>query len=247
MRCVLAKASIVIPTYNERKNIPILLKKLDNCLNHIDKEVIVVDDDSPDKTWEVASELSSQYPWLKVFRRTQDKGLSAAVLAGFFLAEGDYLAVMDADLQHDEQCLPKLLQALDSGADIAIGSRKADGGGIENWSLIRKFISWVATLMARIVLQHPVTDPMSGFFAIKRHVYLETKNEINPKGFKILLEFLARSKKPKIQEVGYTFRGRIHGESKLSGQVVFDYLAALCRLGLAKLQKKICNPKGIAD
>ena len=116
--------SVIIPTYNEGKNIPILLERLNLSLKDIDKEVIVVDDNSPDKTWEIARNLESQYPWLRVIRRLHDKGLSSAVLAGFDIAEGDYLAVMDADLQHDEQVLPKMLEELINGADIVVGSRK---------------------------------------------------------------------------------------------------------------------------
>ncbi len=226
--------SIIIPTYNESQNIPILLERLNICLQNVSKEVIVVDDNSPDKTWEVARNLSSLYPWLRVIRRIEDRGLSSAVMAGFSVAEGDYLAVIDADLQHDEQVLPQFISSFINGADIVVGSRKVEGGGVEDWSPIRKFISWVATIMAKIALRHSVSDPMSGFFAISRKVYQNYKEEINPKGFKILLEFLARANNAKTIEVGYTFRGRIHGESKLSHKVILEYLKALYELSLGK-------------
>ncbi len=224
--------SIIIPTYNECKNIPVLIERIHNCLDFVNKEVIVVDDNSPDKTWEIARNLSKTYPWLRVIRRIHDRGLSSAVLAGFAIAEGDCLAVMDADLQHDEQILPQLLEEYNRGADIIVGSRKVEGGGIEDWSVIRQFMSWVATLMAKIALRHPISDPMSGFFAIRKEIYCAYKDEINPRGFKILLEFLARAKGSKIIEVGYTFKSRIHGESKLSHKVIFEYLKALYELSL---------------
>ncbi|MES2615035.1 MAG: glycosyltransferase [Bdellovibrionota bacterium] len=224
--------SIIIPTYNESQNIPVLMDRISQRLAAVDKEVIIVDDNSPDKTWEIARNLSSTYPWIRVIRRLHDRGLSSAVLAGFAVAEGDYLAVMDADLQHDEQILPQFIEQFLLGADIVVGSRKVEGGGVQDWSVIRKFISWVATVMAKIALRHPVTDPMSGFFALRKEVYSAHKNEINPKGFKILLEFLARAKNSNIQEVGYTFKGRVYGESKLSHKVIFDYLKALYELSI---------------
>ncbi|KAB8031988.1 glycosyltransferase [Fluviispira multicolorata] len=230
----MTKLSLIIPTYNESKNIPILLDKLNLCLSDIDKEVIVVDDNSPDKTWEIARELSSQYPWLKVIRRMTDRGLSSAVIAGFEQAEGKILAVMDSDLQHDEEAIVHFLIAFENGANIVVGSRKVDGGSVENWSPIRKFVSWVATLMAKMALPCNVTDPMSGFFAMNRNVYLENKSKINPRGFKILLEFLARAENVHVKEVGYTFKGRIHGESKLSSRVIYDYIHALYELSLGQ-------------
>ncbi|BBH52552.1 glycosyltransferase [Fluviispira sanaruensis] len=230
----MTQISLIIPTYNESKNIPILLDKLDLCLSGINKEVIVVDDNSPDKTWEIARNLSSQYPWLKVIRRMTDRGLSSAVLTGFEQAEGKILAVMDSDLQHDEEALVLFLSAFDKGANIVVGSRKINGGSVENWSPIRKFVSWVATVMARIALPCKVTDPMSGFFALDRSIYLDNKNKINPRGFKILLEFLARAENAQVQEVGYTFKGRIHGESKLSSRVIYDYIFALYELSLGQ-------------
>ena len=224
--------SIIIPTFNEAENIPVLAERLNKCLAHINKEVIVVDDNSPDKTWEIARLLSSTYPWLRVIRRIHERGLSSAVLTGFAVAEGDCLAVIDADLQHDEQILPQILKSYELGADIVVASRKVEGGGTQNWSITRKFISWGATIMAKIALRHPVTDPMSGFFAIRKEIYHAHKDEINPKGFKILLEFLARAKDANIKEIGYTFKNRIHGESKLSHKIIFEYINALYELSL---------------
>ncbi|RDB35673.1 MAG: glycosyltransferase family 2 protein [Spirobacillus cienkowskii] len=226
--------SLVIPTYNESINIPILLERISIHLADIPKEVIIVDDNSPDKTWEVAHSLEHKYSWLRVIRRMTEKGLSSAVMAGFEIAEGDLLAVMDSDLQHDEKALIDFYRAFQNGADLVVGSRKAQGGQVEDWSQTRKFISWTATLMSKIALRHSVSDPMSGFFALKRSVYENYKEQINPRGFKILLEFLARSKNIKIAEVGYTFKGRIHGESKLSHKVILDYIFALYELSIGK-------------
>jgi dolichol-phosphate mannosyltransferase len=135
---------------------------------------------------------------------------------------------MDADLQHDESILPELVRVLDVGrAGISIGSRKAQGGKVEDWGAWRRFVSWVATKMSHFALRHQVKDPMSGFFLITRKVYQAQKSRINPRGFKILLEFLARAKNVSVVEVGYTFRGRMYGESKLSSRVIVDYLKAL--------------------
>lgn len=226
--------SLVIPTFNESKNIPILMQRISTALADVQKEVIIVDDNSPDKTWEVARELSGQFPWIRVIRRMSDRGLSSAVLAGFEIAEGDILAVMDSDLQHDEKALLQFLDAFTEGAEIVVGSRKVKGGGIEDWNKSRMFISWVATMLAKIALPKSISDPMSGFFAIKRSVYDLHKHAINPKGFKILLEFLARAKNTKITEVGYTFKSRIHGESKLSSKVIFQYIHALYELSIGQ-------------
>ena len=224
--------SIIIPTYNESQNIPVLIDRLDQSLANIEKEVIIVDYNSPDKTWEIARRLSAIYPWLRVIRRLHDRGLSSAVLAGFAIAEGDFLVIMDADLQHDEQIISKFLNEFAQGADIVVGSRKVEGGSIEQWTTARKIISWVATCMAKIALRHSINDPMSGFFAIRKDVYSSYKDKINPQGFKILLEFLARAKNSRVKEVGYSFRNRLHGKSKLSHKVILEYLKALYELSI---------------
>lgn len=228
------KLSLIIPTYNERENLPVLLENLSIILSKFDKEVIVVDDNSTDKTWELAKDLKNKYPWLRVIRRMHERGLSSAVLTGFSVAEGEYFIVMDADLQHDENALLSFMDAFEKGAKIVVGSRKIDGGRVENWSNFRKMLSYIATIAAKIALRHPVSDPMSGFFGIHQSIYQAYKDNINPRGFKILLEFLARSKGACIKEVGYTFRGRIYGESKLTKRVILDYIKALYELSLGK-------------
>jgi dolichol-phosphate mannosyltransferase len=141
---------------------------------------------------------------------------------------------MDSDLQHDETVIPKFMSAFEEGAEIVVGSRKAEGGGIEDWSIVRRFVSWTATKMAHVVLPGTITDPMSGFFAVRREFFEQIAEEINPKGFKILLEIAARAKTRRISEVGFTFRGRIYGESKLSAKVMGEYLSALYCLSIGR-------------
>ncbi len=220
--------SVIIPTYNEKDNIEILLNRLAKVLKGISHEIIVVDDNSPDRTWEVVESAASVNRAVRLIRRLEGRGLSTAVIAGMESASGECFAVMDADLQHDEAILPEMIETvLHKGYDVAIGSRGAEGGSYGNWSVTRRFISWVAAAMALLVLPVRIQDPMSGFFVISRGLFKKTADQLNPRGFKILLEFIGRAKNIKIREVGYTFRNRIHGETKLSGSVIRNYLIAL--------------------
>ncbi len=223
--------SVVIPTYNEAENIPILVRRLEQALADLDYELIVVDDDSPDLTWQIADELSQAQPRLRVLRRTDARGLSSAVMAGFGIARGRTLAVLDADLQHDERILPELIGAIvDDGADIAVGSREADGGSYGEFGPWRRTVSWTGAQLARFMLRTPVNDPMSGFFVVSRARYDEVVDKVNPKGFKILLEFLATGTPPSVTEVGFKFGQRLHGATKLTGSVIVAYLMALLEL-----------------
>lgn len=226
--------SIVLPTYNERTNLPLIIQKLESLQLSCTYEIIVVDDNSPDGTWELARQLGESRPFLKVVHRVHARGLSSAVMDGFAVAQGKYFVVMDADLQHDESALNQFLEAFQSGAEIVVGSRKVAGGGVEDWSLIRRFVSFGATLVANFALSHTVTDPMSGFFGVRRELYEQLATKINPKGFKILLEFISRAKGAKVVEIGYIFRGRLHGESKLSTGVMFEFIEALYELSYGK-------------
>src|SRR6516225_7231161 len=137
--------SLIVPSYNEAGNILLLLESVHRVLEKAPHEIIVVDDDSPDKTWELVSVFALTHSWVRVIRRCHDRGLSSAVLAGFKIARGDILGVMDADLSHDEQILPKLIEAVAQGADIAIGSRRIPGGGAVEWPWYRKLSSTCAT------------------------------------------------------------------------------------------------------
>lgn len=220
--------SLVIPTFNEAENICILIPRVISLLSaaKISFEIIVVDDDSKDLTWKVVQEKFSDEPRVRVLRRVNKKGLSSAVLDGMALAKGKSLGVMDADLQHDENILPKMLSEL-TNHDIVVGSRVVEEGGYGEWGVIRKTMSKGATLLAKVMLPIPVGDPMSGFFVLRRELYEELVPVINPRGFKILLEFLARKKGIRAKEVGFVFKTRIHGETKMSGSVIQNYLVAL--------------------
>ncbi|MBR33294.1 MAG: hypothetical protein CMN77_18485 [Spirochaetaceae bacterium] len=219
--------SVILPTYNESTNLPILLGKLRTALSEVSHEILVVDDNSPDRTWEIAEDIATKDDSIRVIRRITDRGLSSAVITGMEVAEGEIFAVMDADLQHDEALLPRMVQTLQGGFDLVVGSRAEEGGSYGQWSRRRRFISWVATFLARLFLPLEIKDPMSGFFALKRDVFEKSANRINPRGFKILLEFIGRTPGLKMKELGYHFRNRQHGETKLSGSVVRNYLVAL--------------------
>lgn len=223
--------SVVIPTYNESANIPILLERLETVLSEIDYEVVVVDDDSPDKTWEIVEQWNRRNPRVKLLRRMDAKGLSRAVVAGFMIAKGQCLAVMDADLQHDEKILPEMFKrVVEDQYDVCVGSRDAEGGSYGEWSVKRKLVSYGARWVASVMVGALAKDPMSGFFAISRECFMKTIDSVNPAGFKILLEFLARGRDLKVCEVGYEFRTRVHGETKLNASVALEYFLALVDL-----------------
>lgn len=224
--------SVISPTYNEAENVESLVRSLTAALEGIDHEIIIVDDDSPDRTWERAETLRAEFPRLRVLRRFGDPGLSQAVLAGMAAATGGVLAVIDADGQHDERVLPDMLALVTSDkADVVVGTRAAEGGSYGDWSKSRRFVSWVATLIAKLLLRVPVSDPMSGFFAISRRTYTDLGPSINPRGFKILLEFVGRRRPGlRVAEVGFTFRNRTHGETKMSPSVIRSYLLAIVEL-----------------
>jgi len=221
--------SIIVPTYNERENLEELVDRISKALKDYEFEIIIVDDDSPDKTWEKARELAQRYP-IKVIRRTKEKGLSSAIIRGFKEARGDVFVVMDADLQHPPEVIPELIRALENGADIAIGSRYVKGGRVENWYWWRKLISKGAIMIGRVALPRirSIRDPVSGFFAVRRNVIENV--ELNPVGFKILLEILIKGKYSKTIEVPYTFGLRRSGKSKLNQKQIFNYLRHLYRL-----------------
>lgn len=224
--------SIIIPTYNEADNIPLLLDKIAKNMKNIEYEMIVVDDNSPDKTWLVAEKLKIKYP-LKVLRRINKRGLSSAVLDGFRIAKGDILGVIDADLSHPPDKIPKLIKAIREGYDFVIGSRLVKGGKVEKWPFHRRFISWFARLLARPLT--PVKDIMSGFFFIKKSVIKNRK--FKPKGYKIALELLVKGKYDKVKEIPITFRNREGGQSKLSIKVQLEYLSQLSGLYIYKLKR----------
>ena len=225
--------SLITPPFNEAENLPILIERLHAALGHLAHEIIVADDNSPDRTWEVAERIAATDDSVRVLRRFHDHGLSAAVLDGMAAARGEYIAVIDADLQHDQSILPQMVELLrDGSADVVVGSRESQGGGYGEWSTRRRIVSWVAAAIAKTLLRVPTKDPMSGYFVMTREAYEATATEINPKGFKILLEFIGRNRYLRVSEVGYTFSNRVHGETKLNRSVIRSYLLGVAELRL---------------
>lgn len=219
--------SLVLPTYNEARNIEKCIETVSKVLEGREYEIIVADDDSPDRTWEVAEAM--QHPHVRVIRRTTNKGLSPAVVDGFTQARGDVLGVMDADMQHDEAILPVMLDKLNS-VEMVIGSRGVTGGSYGKFTLYRKFTSWVAATLSRLILGIPLKDPMAGYFVLRREVFERAKKKLSPKGFKILLEIYCCASPVTHEEVGFYFRTRLQGESKLTAGVMAEYLKSLFEL-----------------
>jgi dolichol-phosphate mannosyltransferase len=245
--------SLVIPTYKERDNIKNVVRILSQLLDESipgNYELIVVDDDSPDCTWEVAESLTREYRQLRVMRRQNERGLSSAVIRGWQAARGSVLGVIDGDLQHPPEVLTQLLRAIQKGADMAVGSRHVDGGGVSSWSFVRRFLSRGAQLLGLILLPDVLTrvsDPMSGYFMVRRNSIAGVT--LNPVGYKILLEVIGRGKIGEIAEVGYVFSERVQGESKVTSKQYIDYIQHLLRLRLAtgrlgKISQRINFPVG---
>lgn len=225
--------SIVVPTYNEKENIPELLKKIESVvgLNHV-YEVIVVDDSSPDGTYDKTREMSEKY-LVKAIKRENGKGLATAVLRGVEESSSDTIVVMDA--QHPPEKIPELVSEIDKGKDIAIGSRFVEGGSVGDFGLFRNIISRGADLLARTVFEdvRNVKDIQSGFFAFKKNI-LNNSKDFNPVGYKILLELLVMGNHGEVSEVGYEFGERKSGESKLGIVSILDYLQHLWSLAWRK-------------
>jgi len=230
--------SIIIPTYNEKENIPILLNKIFNEFKEhkINGEVIVVDDNSPDGTGKIVENLKKKYKHLKIIHRSGKLGLSSAVLDGFKIAKGNVFGVMDADLSHPPEKIPKMFSIIkEEKADFVIGSRYVKGGRIEGWNFKRKTMSKIATLLAKPFTN--VKDPMTGFFMIKKKCLKDRR--FNPKGFKILLELILKAKYKKIKEVPIVFINRTKGKSKAESKEIFYYLKNL--LGYWPYRRGVIN------
>ncbi len=221
--------SIIVPTYNEKENISELVSRIDTCLANQSWEVIFVDDDSPDGTADLVRALARDDHRIRCIQRINRRGLSSACIEGMLASSAPYLAVMDADLQHDERLLQQMLETLkEEGFDLAVGSRYSAGGGVGNWDPVRTRMSRWATRLSRMVLRVPLSDPMSGFFMIRRSVFLGRVRQLSGVGFKILLDVIASSPQQlQVKELPYIFRSRQFGESKLDGQVGWEYLLML--------------------
>jgi dolichol-phosphate mannosyltransferase len=238
--------SLIIPTFNEAGNVRPMVQCLTELLDPVfadGYELIWVDDDSPDRTWEMAQALMTAYPQLRVMRRQGERGLSTAVIRGWQVARGEVLGVIDGDLQHPPEILLHLLEQMRQGAELAIASRHVSGGGISEWSLFRRITSRGAQLLGLLILPQVVgriTDPMSGYFLVQRRCIEDSR--LNPAGYKILLEVLGRGTVERIAEVGYVFQERQDGESKVTWRQSVEYLQHLIRLRsrgrLERLQQK---------
>lgn len=224
-----AELSVIVPTFNERDNVPTLVQHLHEAMRGVRWEVIFVDDDSPDGTADVIRQIAQNDPHVRVIQRIGRRGLSSACVEGMLASSAPYLAVMDADLQHDERLLPQMLSALkDDEADIVVGSRYVSGGGVGDWNRSRLAMSQFATRLSTMVVKADLSDPMSGFFMLTRAALNGAVRDLSAIGFKILVDLFASSKKPlRVKELPYQFRLRQAGESKLDTQAAWDYLMLL--------------------
>ena len=233
------KLSVVIPTFNERDNVTTLFRRLEKTLAGIPFEAVFVDDNSPDGTWEVLRALSREDSRVRCIRRIGRRGLSGACIEGILASSAPCAAVIDADLQHDETQLPKMLAALQSGEfDLVVGSRYIEGGSAESFNRQRAGASAFATEIAKRVLRVEIADPMSGFFMIRRDRFEALAPQLSTQGFKILLDVVATAHGAlRIKEIAYTFGSRLHGESKLDSMVALDFMG----LVLAKLTHDVVS------
>ncbi len=221
--------TVVVPTFNERGNIEPLVEKLERVLAGIAWEAIFVDDNSPDETAAAVRAVAQRKPNVRVLQRIGRRGLSTACIEGILASAGPFVAVMDADLQHDEALLPNMLAALKAEKiDIVVGSRYTAGGSLGEWDKSRALISDFAGRLSRLVVKADLRDPMSGFFMLTRPAFESALRQLSGQGFKILLDIFASSQRPlAFKELPYQFRNRLHGESKLDTMVAWEYVLLL--------------------
>lgn len=228
------RLSVVVPVLNEAKNIPEMVNGLVSALEAPLEgrfEIVFVDDDSPDRGWACALRVAETSPYVRVMRRHVERGLSTAVVRGWQVARSDVLAVIDGDNQHPPEVLVRLHEQIERGADLAVASRHVRGGGVSDWSLYRRFVSRGAQLLGYAVLPSVVgrvSDALSGYFAVRRDAI--AGRALDPVGYKILVEVLARGDIGLVGEVGYVFRERARGGSKATPRIYAQYLQHLFRL-----------------
>ena len=235
--------TIVVPTFNERDNVAKLVRLLDAALSDIAWQVIFVDDNSPDGTAHAVKAIAASDPRVECLHRVGRRGLAGAVIEGMMASAAPFVAVMDGDLQHDETLLPAMLAVLNTGqAELAVGSRYVGGpnASAEALGATREAGSRFANWLGQKVLQVPLTDPMSGFFMLRRELVEAVAPKLDTSGFKILFDIVAcQDKPPKFIELPYTFREREAGESKLDNGVVVQYLGLLT----ARLTRDAISPR----
>lgn len=220
-----ADLAVIVPTFKEVENINPLIEKLRDALDGINWEVVFVDDDSPDGTAEVLTEVARADPRVRFIRRMGRRGLSSAVVEGILSTSTPFVAVIDADMQHDERLLSKMYDTLKNGSvDLVVGSRYVADGGVGSWNKTRQRISKLATLLSRLVMRAELADPMSGFFMISRPAFDSAVRRLSVQGYKILLDLVASSPAGlRVAELPYVFRPREHGESKLDTLVSLEF------------------------
>jgi len=226
-----ATLSVVVPTYREAANVPVLFERLKTVLDDLPWEMIVVDDDSPDGTYDVAFAIARRDPRMRCLRRVNRSGLAGAVIEGWLASSADFVAVIDGDLQHDESILPQMYASLVNGeGDLVIGTRVEDEAIPKGLSPARQKLSDLGAWFFRAIAGVTVSDPMSGFFMVKREVVARLAPALSPDGFKILVDVVLTSGGHlRIVETPYVFRQRQAGESKLSPLVGLDFLGLVSR------------------
>ena len=228
---------VVVPVLNERANIAELIDRVGNVLSEIEWEIIFVDDGSRDGTPELISRLAATDRRIRLIRRFNRRGLSSAVIEGMMASTAPVVAVIDGDLQHDETLLPKLYRSIaEDRNDVAVGTRYTAEGSIGEWDRKRAWISAFATRLAEAIARTPLSDPMSGFFAVRHETIAELAPRLSGIGYKILLDIMASAPRPlEVAEFPYTFRTRQHGESKLDNIVALQYLEMLAEKRIGHL------------
>ena len=220
--------AVIVPTYNERSNVVPMVTALDQALAGIDYEVIFVDDDSPDGTADEVRAIASRTPRVRLLHRINRRGLASAAVEGMMSSSADYLAVMDGDLQHDERILPQMLARIKAEhLDLVVGTRYS-GGSMGDFAPNRVALSNLGRRLSMWVCHAALSDPMSGYFVVSRPWLMGVVRSLSTVGFKILLDLVASSDRPvRFAEIAYTFRKRVHGESKLNLLVGLEYLELL--------------------
>jgi len=221
--------TIVVPTLDERENVPALIARLDAVLSGVDYEVLIVDDDSPDGTSDLVREMAQRDRRVRILQRIGRRGLSSAVVEGMLASSSPYLAVMDADLQHDEKILLVMLQKLRAeDLDLVVATRHCTGGSMGDMAPHRRKLSEWGRHLSVFICHTDISDPMSGYFVVTRDYVNEVARRLSGTGFKVLLDLVVSSPRPvRLAEVPYVFRPRLHGSSKLDVLVALEYLELL--------------------
>ena len=236
-----AELSIIVPTYKERGNVAELVRRLDAALTGISWEAIFVDDNSPDGTAQAVKDIAAADNRVRCLRRVGRRGLAGACIEGMLSSASPFVAVMDADLQHDEKVLPQMLTRLRTGgADLVAGTRYVEGGSADSFSGSRSAISRAATKLTHRLVGTNLSDPMSGFFMMRRDRLEDIAPRLSPVGFKILLDIAATGgERLAIAEQPYVFGARFDGESKFNAQIGVEFLGLL----LAKMTGDLVDPR----